>query len=208
MYGDRRQPWHPSQRRTYSSSSAAPRSLGVGRYSFERLTPPLGTGYLGRVGASGSLVSTAEGIASGAIDPVSAIESAIPGISSLFSGADGGPNDPRVKLLAQAYQQAVAGLNIASPYPGTGLPYLQFWVADQPPHPAYSNAIAQKLIIAVQQRNPAAAAAAVPVSVGPAIDPSTGQPVASTYAGAGGGLSISPVMLLVIAGVAFLVLRK
>jgi hypothetical protein len=176
-YGDRRQPSFAATRRTYSVSRVPPKMLGVGQIR-DRLVPPL------RIRGYGVGQSLSD-VASIAADPVSAIEQAVPGISSLFSGADGGENDPRVKLLAQAYQQAVAGLNVATPYPGTGLPYLQNWLTDQPPHPNYSNAIAQKLIAAVQSHSESAAQAAVPVSVAPAINPATGQPVASTYAGAG-----------------------
>jgi hypothetical protein len=211
MYGDRRQPWHPSARRTYTRVADSPKVFGVGRVNAgERLIPPLYTRAALRVGqaTTSQLVSTAASVIPGG-SAVAQMVQDIPGISSLFSSADGGPNDKRVVLLAQAYQQAVAGLNVATPYPGTGLPYLQNWLADQPPHPEYSNQIAQQLITAVQTKNPAAAAQAVPVSVGPAINPATGQPVASTYAGVPGvGLSISPVLLIGGAVVLVLLLRK
>lgn len=207
-YGDRRQPWHPSGRRTYTRpASRASKQLGVGRTSRaptvirgEHLTSPLH----GRRGV-GDLVSTVVGAAG---NPVAAIEAAVPGISSLFSSADGGPNDKRVTLLAQAYQQAAAGLNVATPYPGTGLPYLQNWLADNPPHPSYSNQIAQQLITAIINRNPNAAAGAVPVSLDAPVNPATGMADPSTYAGVPGVGGISPLLLVAGVGALVLLLRK
>jgi hypothetical protein len=192
MYGDRRNPWHSSARRTYTRVSGPSRALGVRRRG------------VGQADLTAAADMAASAIPGG--QQALAMVQDIPGISSLFNSSNGGPNDPRVKLLDQAYQQGKAGLNIATPYPGTGLPYLQNWLTDVPAHPNYSNGIAQALITALQTRSSAPSIA--PGANAPVYDPVTGQQVAATYAGVpGAGGGISPVVLLVGVGLLVLVMR-
>jgi hypothetical protein len=70
-------------------------------------------------------------------------------VGALGGPPDGSSSDPRIIDLNNAYNQAIAGNNTSGSNP-TGIPYIQAWIADQPPHPTYSNQYAQQLLTMLQ----------------------------------------------------------
>jgi hypothetical protein len=142
--------------------------------------------YLGRVGRVGD--------ANVDIIPAS-IAGSITALSKAFN-SDGSPSDPRVIDLQNAYTRAMNG-------DLTGVTYLQTWLNDVPPHPAYSNTLAQQLLTQLAAAGRAGGAAPAGTLYGTSAPGQyTGGAATATL------LGVPLVPALLIGGIIYLVTRK
>jgi hypothetical protein len=146
--------------------------------------------------------------------PVPGASLAVSAVESLVGGGgppDGSSSDPRIIDLNNAYNQAIQG-NMGS----SGYGYITTWIADQPPHPTYSNTYAQQLLSLLQQAGmyPGAPASAKTVSLQPAgsgtspSNPPSGYAIAPTTGIA--GLSATDLLIgaVAIGGIFMLASRR
>lgn len=127
----------------------------------------------------------------------------ISAVESLIGGGppDGSSKDPRIIDLNGYYNAAIAG-------DPSGVANLNAWIADQPPHPNYSNTYARQLLGMIQQAR-ATGQQLIPATsnTSPSSPPMMAPP--SGLFGAGSGtIAGIPTWVILAAGIAFVATRR